>query len=401
MRRHVAPIWLMGMANLPFGLYAGFVTVPLPQLLAAQHVPETKIAAITGAVFSAGFWALFAGPMLDVRFSRRWYATVFAALAGICLMVAMWESSHLRVLEVSMVAGYVAVAISSNALFGWLACLVTHEDEGKLSSWSQVANFIGNGAMALAAGELVRVIPVRAAAALLGLAVMAPVAIFLAMPEPGDERRLVGESFRSFYGELKAVLKRREVWLALALFVAPPGAFALTDVLGGLGADFHASARMVSAMGGAGMTLAGVAGSLLLMPLARWMPLRPLYLAIGAAGAAFTAVLIFLPHTPATFGVAMVAENVFQAVAFTCAVAICFETIGRNNPLAATQFSVLSGVTVLPIVYMQMIDGRAYDWRGVTGAYGADAGIGLVACALLGVMLLVMHRRAKRVAEGV
>ena len=55
MRRHVAPIWLMGMANLPFGLYAGFVTVPLPQLLAAQHVPETKIAAITGAVFSAGF----------------------------------------------------------------------------------------------------------------------------------------------------------------------------------------------------------------------------------------------------------------------------------------------------------------------------------------------------------
>ena len=76
------------------------------------------------------------------------------------------------------------------------------------------------------------------------------------------------------------------------------------------------------------------------------------------------------------------------------------ETIGRNNPLAATQFSVLSGVTVLPIVYMQMIDGRAYDWRGVTGAYGADAGIGLVACALLGVMLLVMHRRAKRVAAG-
>jgi len=106
----------------------------------------------------------------------------------------------------------------------------------------------------------------------------------------------------------------------------------------------------------------------------------------------FTASLLLMPHTPATFGLAMVGENVFQSLSFTGAVAICFETIGRDNPLAATQFGLLSGATVLPIVYMQMIDGRAYGWHGVAGTYVADAGIGLVACALLGALLLYARR---------
>ena len=392
MRKWNAPLWLMGMGNMTFGLYAGFVIIPLPQLLAAQHVPEWRIAAITGTVFSAGFWVFLLGPILDVRFSRRWYATVFAALAGACLTVALWEKSHLTTLEVLMVLGYMAVAMSSNALFGWLACLVSHEDEAKLSSWSQVANFIGNGLMAVVAVELVRVVPLRVAAVVVGAIVAAPALIFLAMPAPGPDRRLAAESFRTFFSEVVAVVKRREVLIALALFLAPSGAFALTDVLGGLGKDFHASERMVGAMGGAGMTLAGVAGSLLLVPLAKLLPLRPLYLAIGVAGAVFTASLLLMPHTPATFGLAMVGENVFQSLSFTGAVAICFETIGRDNPLAATQFGLLSGATVLPIVYMQMIDGRAYGWHGVAGTYVADAGIGLVACALLGALLLYARR---------
>jgi len=107
----------------------------------------------------------------------------------------------------------------------------------------------------------------------------------------------------------------------------------------------------------------------------------------------FTASLLLMPHTPSTFGVALVGENIFQALAFAGAVAICLETIGRNNPLAATQFSLLSGATALPIVYMGVIDGRAYSWHGVAGEYAADAGISIAACALLGVLLVAMRRR--------
>ena len=393
MGRRFAPVWLMGMGNMTFGLYGGFVIVPLPQLLAAQQVPEWRITAITGAVLLPGFWVFLLGPVLDVRFSRRWYATVFAAVAGLCLTVGLWSRDNLTVLEVAMVAGYACATLSSNALFGWLSTIIRNEEESRLSSWSQVAALSGNGVMAVAAGELVRAFPLRLAGVVVGLIVVLPTIIFLGMPAPGPDRRLAGESFRAFFGEVVAVLRRREVLIALALFLAPSASFALTNTLGGLGNDFHASARMVGALGGAGMCLAGVLGSLLLMPLARLMPLRPLYLAIGVAGAMFTASLLLMPHTPSTFGVALVGENIFQALAFAGAVAICLETIGRNNPLAATQFSLLSGATALPIVYMGVIDGRAYSWHGVAGEYAADAGISIAACALLGVLLVAMRRR--------
>jgi PAT family beta-lactamase induction signal transducer AmpG len=393
MRRWLAPVWLMGMANLTFGLFGGFVIVPLPQLLAAQHVPEAAITRVTGAVLLPGFWVFLLGPMLDVKFSRRWYATVFAAMAGACLTVAVWNNTNLRLVEGAMVLGYAAAALSSNALFGWISSILRREDESRLSSWSQVAALAGNGLMAGLAGELMRGLPLHVAALVVGAIVFAPAAIFVWMPAPGPDRRLAKESFTAFFGEVMAVVRRREVLIALALFLAPSASFALTNTLGGLGADFRASARMVGALGGLGTCVAGIAGSLLLMPLAKLMPLRPLYLAIGVAGATFTVSLLLLPHTPATFGVAMVGENVFQALAFTGAVAICLETIGKDNPLAATQFSLLSGATALPIVYMGVIDGRAYSWHGVSGEYAADAGISLVVCAMLAGLLLWLRRK--------
>ena len=97
LRGFTAPLWLMGMSNLSFGLYAGFITLSLPQLLAAQHVPEARIAAITATVFSGGIWVFLLGPMLDVRFSRRAYATFFAALAGLCLSLSLLYLSLIHI----------------------------------------------------------------------------------------------------------------------------------------------------------------------------------------------------------------------------------------------------------------------------------------------------------------
>ncbi len=382
-----APIWLMGMSNLTFGLYTGFTTLPLPQLLAAQHVPEARIAAITAAVIFPGFWSFLLGPVLDVRFSRRWYATVFAALSGLALTVALLNQHHVVLLEWVMMFGYMAGCLSSYALGGWLATIVRREDEAKLGTWTVVAGYGGYGVMSILAGELMRALPLRPAAFLLGALIVLPTAIFLVMPAPGPDRRLARESFTAFFGEVVSVVRRREVLVALALFLLPSASFALTNTLGGLGSDFHASERTVSLVGGSAMTVAGIAGSFLFLPLARLLPLRPLYLAIGGGGALFTASLLLLGRNPTAFGIALAGENVFQALAFTGTVAICFETIGRNNPLAATQYGLLNSASNLPIIYMQLIDGRAYGWRGLTGAYLADAGISLAVCGGMGVML--------------
>jgi PAT family beta-lactamase induction signal transducer AmpG len=127
----------------------------------------------------------------------------------------------------------------------------------------------------------------------------------------------------------------------------------------------------------------------------------PLYLLIGTVGSVFTLLLLALPRTPATFAVAFVGENVVQALSFTAAVAICFEVIGRNNALAATQFGLLTAMTVIPIVYMGRLDGRVYSmaWsghralRGMTGTMLVDGGLSLAACV---VMYAAMQRLARR-----
>lgn len=71
----VPPVWLMGLSNLTLGLTTGIVFFVLPQLLAAVHVSEVKIAAITAVAMSPNFWAVVFSPMLLPKFVRK-------ALAG-------------------------------------------------------------------------------------------------------------------------------------------------------------------------------------------------------------------------------------------------------------------------------------------------------------------------------
>jgi PAT family beta-lactamase induction signal transducer AmpG len=387
-----APIWLMGLSNATFGLVGGFIVLPLPQMLAAEGLPEWKIAAVSAACFSPGFWVFLLGPVLDVRFSRRWYATLFAALAGFGLTIAVLQRAHLLVLEIALMLAYAAAVMSSNALGGWLSGIVYKDDEATLSAWTQVAVFLGNGAMAALAAEGMRRLPLNVIAPLLGILAAAPAAIFAWMPQPAASALeaphvALEERFRILFRELKSLLQRREVLLTLALFVLPTGSFALTNQLGGVAREFHAADAFVSRIGGLVLSIAGALACLLLPILARWVRALPLYLGIGTVGSLFTLALLALPRTPTAFAVAFLGENVVQAISFTAAVAICFRTIGRENPLAATQFTLLTSATVLPILYMGVLDGRTYSSHGMAAMYALDGGLSLAACAVMAAVL--------------
>jgi PAT family beta-lactamase induction signal transducer AmpG len=392
----------MGLSNSTFGLYCGFLSFSLQQLLASAHVPEATIAAITAAAVSPFFWGFIFSPMLDVRFSRRFYATLFSTTTAVSLAVAILNLSNLPLLEAAMIAATLSAGLANNALGGWLSTVVPSEQEAKLSAWFTVANIGASGLMVILATETIHHAPLPIAAVLLAALVLAPTFIFLWMPAPGPDRQLARESFFAFFAAILALLRRRDVLIALALFLAPSAAFTLTNVLGGMGTDFNASDGMVSLIGGFGVALAGIAGSLLFPIIAarttHRIGLRPLYLAIGIVGSLFTLGLILLPHTPATFAIATIGEYAFQSLAFTAVVAIQLETIGPNNPLAATTFSVLAAASNLPLIYMQVIDGRAYASHGIAGAFTADALICIAACALLGLLLVCLRRRKPRVS---
>jgi PAT family beta-lactamase induction signal transducer AmpG len=383
----------MGLTNALFGMYGGILVISVPQLLNARRVPEATIAAMTAAMISPGFWTFLASPILDVRFSRRWYSVFTALMAALLLALALVNIDHLVLVEVLLVAGFFFANLYQSALGGWLSSIIASGQEQQLSVWVTIGNISGGGLMAVITGEVFLRLPATAAAVVLGIAVLAPIMVFPWMPAPGPDRRLARESFRQFFGEIVNVLRRREVAIALVLFLAPAATFSLVNLLGGLGSDFNASTHFVGLVGGGGVVIAGVAGCFMFALIGRLLPLRYLYLAIGATGSVFTLLLIMLPRTPLWFAVALIGENAFQSLSITASTAIAFETIGRCNPLAATTYCLMLSAFNIANTYMLVVDGWGYSHGGVSGSYAADAAVSLAASAALAALLLWLSRR--------
>jgi PAT family beta-lactamase induction signal transducer AmpG len=401
MKQHSVPVWLMGLAGgTSFGLVGGFIAFVLPQTLAARHVPEVTIASITAVAISPGFFSFVLSPMLDVWASRRAYAAGLATTAAVLTGASLLLLDRLAPLEAVLTVAFTANQLSYCALGGWLSTVCSKASENRLSAWMTVGNLGGFGAMAVVGGELIRNEPIAVSAVLIGATILCPVLVYPFIPAPGPDRRLASESFRAFWRDVFELFRRREVLIALALFLAPCGTFSLTNFLAGIGSDFNAGARFVGVVGGFAALAAGVCGSLLLPPLARNLRLRSLYLVAGIVGSLFTLGVLVLPRAPGSFALALVGENVFQSLEIACSVAITFEVIGRDNPLAATNFAVLTAAYCVPLTYMLAADGWGYSQRGVVGAFGIDAGLGILASMLLALMLLASRRNRAGISAG-
>ena len=394
--RHRVPVWLMGLTNLSYGLYGGAIAFAVPQILGTRQVPEASIAGLTAVAISPGFWAFLFSPVLDVRFSRRFYAVALMGFASLTLVVAFVSLGHLEMLEVVLTAGFFAAYLYQSALGGWLSSITSAEEENLVSVWMTIGNTGGFSLMAIGCNQIVRHLSPPAAAVVLAVSVLVPMIPFPFMQAPGPDRRLASESFPQFFGDLVSLVKRREVLVALVLFISPAATFSLTNFLGGRGSDFHASPGFVGVIGGAGVALGGIVGCLIFPALSRLLPLRPFYLAVGIAGAVCTLSLIPLPRVPASFAVVLIAENLFQSLAITACTAITFETIGQNNPLASTTFCFLGSAYGVPISYMLYIDAFGYSRKGIFGALGIDSITGIVASVVLGLMLYSLARRSRR-----
>jgi PAT family beta-lactamase induction signal transducer AmpG len=395
----------MGLTVGPVGVVGAILTITVPQLLAGNHVPEQQIASITAITIIPGFVGFIFSPLLDLRFRRRTYAIALTVIAGLCAFGALISINNLPLLTAMLFMANLAAQLLQMAVGGWFGNLVETEMKGRLGAWFNAATVGGLGVTAAIAIYLLRELPYVLGAAILSSSVLLVLRLFWVVPCPPADIRLASESIRDFSREVVSTLKRPAVLWTLLIFLSPVASFALTNTLGGMGQDFHASEAIVALLGGIGNAVAGVAGSLLIP---RWETLiasRPLYLLVGAVGAIFTLGLVALPHNSITFGVAMLAENFFQGAAFATSNLIILKTIGHKNPLAATQFGLLYSASILPLVYMQVIDGNAYGlFGGVNGSYLADALVSGVFCLILGAVIWyfrAMIARSDNEVEGV
>jgi PAT family beta-lactamase induction signal transducer AmpG len=380
------PVWVRGLGFLPLGAFGSLMLLTTPTLLASNHTPEPTIALVTAAGLASSWVSIPVTPIVDWRYSRRTYAVLFTVIGAALIFASLESMDRPGLLAVLLFLGNFAISLGISAVGGWFGDLSEPHEKGALGAWFTVANVGGGGATAAIAIPLIRHTPEPLGAALLALIVLAALPLFLIMPCRPADKRLASESFRDFARDVVAMLRRREVVWVLALFLAPCASFALTNTLPGFGRDFATSEQVVGVVGGSGAAVAGVIGSLLVPLLLTRVRAAPLYLAVGFVGALFTLGLAAAARNAVTFGVAMLGENIFQAAAFSAANVITLEAVGHDNPLAATQFGVLIGVSVIPLTYMQVIDGRAYGFGGATGSLLADALFSGAFCVLMGLL---------------
>lgn len=399
MRRDL-PVWLLGLANAPLGTTGAVGLFVAPEVLAARHVPETTIANVTALMLVGTFSFFLVSPVLDVRFSRRSYAIGLTAACAAFIFMTVVSFASVATLGLWLFLMGFAANLNSAAIGGWFGTILPPEDDARLGAWMTVANTASFGLTSIAGIELVHHTPLWFAATMLAATNLLPLLIILWARSGAGERSRMRETFGRFGRELVQLPRRREVRRMFLLLILPCASFALTNTLGGLGGDYGASEKLIALIGGIGVTLAGVAGSLSVPVLSRRAPLLNLYLGIGIVGGLSTLSMLVLAHNPVVYTAGFIAQNIWQSAALATGNALILASLGKNNPVASTQFAVLTAAMSAPIGYMQWLDGHAYGLRGLTGMYLTDGGLDLLACTLM-VMLFLYWARGSRAGRPV
>jgi PAT family beta-lactamase induction signal transducer AmpG len=379
----------MGLAIAPLGFYFGFISTAMPILLSAKGVSVDEISKVSFIGFSPSFWAFLLCPILDVRFSKRAYALVFASIAAVCLGICTLLTGNVAVFTIVLTTGCAAAVMFGNAHGGWMPDVIRDKHYSQVGGTSNIANLGAAGAFAAVAVAVVRTVPSAIAAWLLAAMVFAPTIMLFFIPLPAKPTRGVAEVFGNFFGDLYRVCKTRNCLLGLVCFLSPTACFALTNLFSSLGKDFRASEWWVTALNGPLVAVFCSVGCLVGIWICSRFPRRTVYVVAGFGGAAAALSMIWMPHTLVYFVIGVLGYNFFQGINYTAFTAFEYEIVGPGNPLAATQIALLTAASNAPISYMTRIDGHFYGRHGLIGMLAVD---GLSSIAV-GTTLLLLFRR--------
>ena len=390
MRRQLPP-WAMGLAIAPLGFYFGFISTAMPILLSAKGVSVDEISKVSFVGFSPSFWAFVLCPILDVRFSKRAYALVFAAISAVCLGTCTLLTGNITIFTIVLTTGCTAAVMFGNAHGGWMPDVIRDKHYSQVGGTSNIANLGAAGAFAAVAVTVVRTMSIPAAAWLLAALVMAPTIMLFFIPLPTKPTRGIADVFGNFFGDLYRVCKTKSCLLGLICFLSPTACFALTNLFSTLGRDFHASEWWVTALNGPLVAAVCSLGCLAGIWICGRFPRRTVYVAAGFGGAAAALTMIWMPHTLVYFAIGVLGYNFFQGINYTAFTAFEYEIVGPGNPLAATQIALLTAASNAPISYMTRIDGHFYGRHGLSGMLAVDG----LSSILVGTVLLLVFRKLR------
>lgn len=386
------PPWAMGLALAPLGFYYGYVSTAIPILLSARGVSVGEIAGISATAFSPTFWGFALCPILEVRFSRRTYAFLFALLSTTCLALSTLLVGRLRIFTVLVTFGCMSTVLFGSAVSGWLADVIEDRDYNQVGAFSNIANLGAAGVFSALSVVLIRTLPAVPAALSLAFVLLVPTLLLLFIPIPPRTVRRASEAFRTLYRDVVYACRRPGFLLGMVCFLSPTACFALTNIFSSLGGDFHVSETWVTSINGPSVAAFCSLGCLAGIWLCHRFRRLTVYVMAGFGGAMAALGLIVSPHSLLFYGAGVLGYNFFQGINYAAFGALQFEIVGPNNPLAATQMALLAAALNVPITYMTAVDGHFHTAHGLKGMLAVDAGTSIA----VGTVLLVLFRTLRR-----
>ena len=383
--RHV---WLMGLANMTYGYGFAVILVTAPQLLAARGVAEPVIANVTALAMASTLGTFLLAPLLDCWMSRRSWAIGLALLGAILIFAALLLPANSPLFTPALCLTALTLGLFPAAVGGWLGAALPKSADETIGAWFNIGNASGFGIGAQVQFWLLSHLSAPLGPAIVAAIVLLPLGTLAVMPSPDAERSGMRESFGRLARDVAHLLQHGPVVRILILFALPCGAFTLTNAFGGIGGVFHASPALVDSATGFISVIVSLIAALLFKPLLTRIRAPIAYLAVGTIGAIFTLSLLPLPLVPWVFVLAVVGENIAQTCAQVAQNTMVFRSIPLGSPLASSQFGLLQTAALVPYAYMQALDGQGFSWRGVSGSFLMDAGLSMLACALVLVPVL-------------
>jgi len=387
------PLWVMGVANAPYGAANGFLTTAVPILLRAQGVSVAEIAGIISIAMSPIFWVFILSPVLDVRFSKKTYAGFFAVLAAICVFLSVFFLHDLRILTILLVSAYSATTLYHYALFSWLTQIMEEHHYAPIASVCEITNLGAVGAFGAIAVWLVHSFSAPVAGLTLAAIFLLAPALLLFFPAAALSTRHAKAVFNTFFSDLYTLLKQRRCRYGLLIFLAPICSFALP--FASVGPEFHTTERWVTLINGPGASIACGLGCVLAIFISRHVTPRMSYILTGLVAAMVTGAMMPAARTMTVFAVGRLLYSVLQGINFTVFTALLYQIVGKNNPLAGTQLSLLNASSCLPIVYMTALDGVGFQHGGMNGMLAVDTFVAIATCVPILLFFRHVHRTGR------
>jgi MFS transporter, PAT family, beta-lactamase induction signal transducer AmpG len=369
---------------LPFGVSAGFLTVTIAWLLNAAGMAATDIAALIALSYLPHTWKFFWAPMVDLGWRRKgWYLVGCAGCAlGTFATGALADMrGSLSWMSVAVLSTNVAATLLGMSIESLMAHATSEAQKGRAAGWFQAGNLGGLGVGGGAGLWMVQVSGLSAAAAaavLGGLCSLCGLAL-LGVPEPprspggSDQHR--GSRLREVAADLWAVARSGRGALAILVCFLPIGTGAATNLWSVVAGDWQASAATVALVSG---TLGGVisaAGCLAGGFICDRMDRQRAYCLFGLMMVGVALAMAFAPRREASFVFFASAYAFVQGLTYAGFSAVVLEAIGRGA--AATKYNLLASLSNMPIAWVTLINGWAYQRHGPAAFLWADAATGV------------------------